>query len=669
MIVRKEDPKAHGRAPLRLAALVLSLLMPLVALSAAPAAARPLVLTGPADGAALAPRIDYALDPDRSLKLADFLGAPSVEMHALETAAPDFGYTPALIWLRIELVNAAEADDWRLHLHGNFWPEAQVRLIRADGTVDTALDLRPDSPFSARPVVHPQVVAPFRLAPGEAATLILAYSSQGSSRLSLSLETAESFVRRAQAEQAKNHVFYGMILVLVVIALIAVAVFRQRLFVVYAGYILSLLLYIAHADGAAFQHLWPDRPGFNGMASVVFGAGAMVFGGLFAMIFLETRRHHPAMHALLLAIVIGAPALDLVLWATDPQLLKKLLVMMVAVSALIYLSAALLAARTRFREVRFYLFAWAACLIPASLFTARNVLGLQIAEVSLYDAIRAGLFFDACMMGFAAFDQLRRSREQAMAESLAAARRSLALGERLALLEGRYEIAVEQAKRREESVKDAAHDLRQPMHALRLSLRRRLAGGASGEADAANIETALGYMERLVADRLAERPAPAPAAPAAAEPGLHEVLRNVAEMFGPEAEAKGLGLRLRLGAPDAPVAAYPLMRALANLVSNAIKYTREGRILLSLRRAGDGLRVEVHDTGPGLAGAAFAEALARGARLARDRDAAEGGGAGLAIVTEIAAAEGWRLSACPRRRRGASLRLHLPRSAAAAPQG
>lgn len=87
--------------------------------------------------------------------------------------------------------------------------------------------------------------------------------------------------------------------------------------------------------------------------------------------------------------------------------------------------------------------------------------------------------------------------------------------------------------------------------------------------------------------------------------GYHEVLRGVADMFGAEATAKGLDLRLVLATQDAKVAAYPLMRVVANLVSNAIKYTREGGILVALRREGDGHRIEVHDTGPGLSGAAF----------------------------------------------------------------
>ena len=76
--------------------------------------------------------------------------------------------------------------------------------------------------------------------------------------------------------------------------------------------------------------------------------------------------------------------------------------------------------------------------------------------------------------------------------------------------------------------------------------------------------------------------------------------------------------------------------------------------------------VEVHDSGPGLAGAAFAQALGRSQRLERDLDAAEGSGLGLSVANEIAQANGWMLSASSARRTGASLRVELPGAAVAA---
>ncbi len=638
--------------------------------SLGPVKAQPvLTLTGPVDVAELPASIEYRIDPEWQLSVVELADPASPGWQPVGATTPDFGYTPARIWLRVALDNDTPATtDWRLFMRANFWPSLQAWQVGAGDAITPLLDITPASPFSARAVEHPQVVVPFVLRPGEQTVLLLAYSSQGSSRNAMSIETAESFAASSAQAAAKTYVFYGMIFVLLAVTSIAVVVLRQMLFVIYGGYVLSLFLYIAHIDGTAFQYLWPFNPGFNNMASVVAGSMAMIFAALFAIVFLQTRRFHPVMHGVLLALIGAVLALDAVLLVIDPQLLKKSLVIMLSVCALVILSSAIVAALKRYHEVRYYLFAWSAAFIPAGLFTARHIFAFEPDFIAPYDAVRAALIFDAYMMGFATFDQLRQSRERALADSLALAQRNLMLGERLALLDDSYERLSTRARQREENVMDAVHDLRQPMHALRLSMRQRFVEGQQG-ADSGQIEAALSYMEQLVADRLAARAdgpadeAPAPEKLPPGEPGLHEVLGGVAEMFAPEAAAKGLGMTLRLGAADGPVPAYPLMRALANLVSNAIKYTRQGRILITLRPQAGGWRIEVHDTGPGLGGAAFAAALARAHRLERDRDETDGSGLGLAIVTEIAAANGWRVSSCTHRRTGASIRLDIPAAA------
>lgn len=649
--------------PLRLL-MILTLVM---TLSATARAAEPLTLTGPADAETVGRHFEYTLDPEWQLSAADFVDPGAVAMQPIPGAVPDVGYTAALIWLRLDVVNATtRTANWRYFAQTNFTQKIAVYRIAGDGTIVTLLDLTTETPFSARPVAYPQMVAPFELAPGEAATLIVAYYSQGSSRISMSIETPESFEAQAWVAQAKNFAYYGMMGAMVVLATVALIVLRQAVFAAYAAYLSSILLYMAHADGVAFQYLWPNVPGFNSMASIPGGSAVMIFGALFAILFLQTARYHPIMHRVLVGLIAAVVLIDVVLWAIAPQLLKQLLVVMISISVLVFLTAGVNAARTRFREVRFYLFAWFAGLIPAVLFTARFAFGLESTVITPYDTIRIALVIDALMMGLALFDRYNAQRQKYLEESLSHARRNLTLSERLSALEGRYGEALALAQQREESVKDTVHDLRQPMHALRLSFRQLFSATADGKADAGQIEAALGYMEKLVAERLAGRggavPGTAGGGPeqGAPEPSLHDVLRGVADMFAAEAEAKGLRLRVVFAAPDAPVAAYPLMRVVANLVSNAIKYTRKGRIMIGLRRHGSGYRVEVHDTGPGLKGAEFEQALRRNQRLDRDRSVAEGSGLGLSVASEIAAAQGWTLSSAPRRRTGASIRLDLP---------
>lgn len=666
-------------AVLRCAWLLLVLTMTLPLAPGYAAGRAPLILTGPANIDVLGSHFEYTTDPDWQLKVEDFAGASPVATAPIPGPVPDFGYTKAKIWLRLDMVNrTADVDEWRFFVHANFTQQIAVYRIGADDAVATLLDLTEDTPFSARPIDNPQMVAPFDLAPGEAATLIVAYYSQGASRLSMSVETPESFAAQTRLSEAKSYAFYGMMIVMIALATVALVVLRQRVFAAYAAYLLSVLIYVAHADGAAFQYIWPNFPRFNSMASVVAGSGVIVFSGLFAITFLQTARYHPVMHRVLQAVVAGVLAIDVILWSTDPQLLKRLLVIMISVSALCCLTAGLVAAWSRFREVRFYVLAWFAGLIPAILFTGRYGFGFEPTIITTYDAIRLALLFDALMMGLAIFDRYNHLRQSAMEDTLAHAQRNLALSQRLASLEESYQQVTANARQREESVKDTVHDLRQPMHALRLSLRQMFSAGADKATDVGQIESALGYMERLVAERLADRPASVPAGVShgagnleagqgggeTGEPGLHGVLRGVADMFASEAADKGLALRLVLAAPDAGVPSYPLMRVAANLVSNAIKYTREGRIVVALRRHGSGHRVEVHDTGPGLNGAAFERALMRNQRLERDRAAADGSGLGLSVVKEIADANNWRLSSCAGRRTGASILIELPGASA-----
>lgn len=670
MIIGDDEALSQGQAaPLRGRSggqnwfcLVLVLLMTLLAIPAA-AEDRTLTLAGPADIEMTGSHFDYVLDAGWALVPEDFIGPDAVEMQPMPGTVPDFGYTAARIWLRLHLGNGtADIDDWRFFIHANFTQQIAVYRVAPDGAITTLLDLTTDSPFSARPVDYPQMVAPFELAPGETATILVAYYSQGSSRISMTVETAESFFAQTRVQEAKNYAFYGMMLVMAVMAGVALLVLRQPVLAIYGGYVLSLLVYIAHADGVAFQYLWPNFPQFNSMASVVAGSSVMTFGGLFAVAILQTRRYHPIMHRIVLGVILSVLIVDVALWATAPQLLKQFLVVMISVCTITFMTASIVAARTRFRAVRFYLFAWLASAIPTVLFTLRYAFGIETTVITLYDTIRLALVFDALMMGLAVFDGYNQQRREALEATLAHAQRNLALGERLAVLEEQYENVKSTARLREESVKDTVHDLRQPMHALRLSLRQMFNPRAERSPDINQVETALSYMEKLVADRLADDPlAGAPGGQTErSEPRLHAVLRGVADMFAAEAEAKGLALRLVLATPDADVAAYPLMRVVANLVSNAIKYTAQGRIVVALRREGRGHRVEIHDTGPGLNGAEFERALLRNERLERDRAAAEGSGLGLAVVKEIADANGWRIETCAARRTGASIRLHLP---------
>ena len=78
-----------------------------------------------------------------------------------------------------------------------------------------------------------------------------------------------------------------------------------------------------------------------------------------------------------------------------------------------------------------------------------------------------------------------------------------------------------------------------------------------------------------------------------------------------------------------------LRRLVQNLVSNAIKYTREGRVLIGVRRRGKYALLQVHDTGIGIPSTKFRTVFKEFARLDEGARTASGLGLGLSIVDRI----------------------------------
>jgi PAS domain S-box-containing protein len=211
------------------------------------------------------------------------------------------------------------------------------------------------------------------------------------------------------------------------------------------------------------------------------------------------------------------------------------------------------------------------------------------------------------------------------------------VGERTALLES--------AKREAERANDAksrflaavGHDLLQPLHAAHLftdtlaqqveAPQQKLAvvqirGALDSTTD---LLTGLFDMSRLEAGGLVPQPRALP---------LAEVLDPLASEFRALANARGLGFGYV--STGAWVYSDPqlLRRVLQNFLANAVRYTARGGVLLGVRRHGQALLVEVHDTGPGIA---ESDRVAIFEEFRRGEDAAgQGLGLGLAIADRIA---------------------------------
>lgn len=217
----------------------------------------------------------------------------------------------------------------------------------------------------------------------------------------------------------------------------------------------------------------------------------------------------------------------------------------------------------------------------------------------------------------------------------------------------------------------ASHDLRQPMQALSLFVAV-LAGRTMEPAHStlvARIQDSVAALEGLLNSLLDV---------SKLEAGLVEshpndfcvaaMLDRLAAEFEPMCLVQNL--RLRVMRCRAVVHSDPalLERVLRNLLNNAVRYTRSGRILLGCRRRGGTLRFEVWDTGIGIPAGELKNIFREFHQLGNpERDRRQGLGLGLAIVERLCGLLGHRVRVASQEGKGSMFAVETPLAAGRAP--
>lgn len=208
----------------------------------------------------------------------------------------------------------------------------------------------------------------------------------------------------------------------------------------------------------------------------------------------------------------------------------------------------------------------------------------------------------------------------------------------------------------------ASHDLRQPLHAMGLFAAALANKVRDPEVSnlvnsiTASVEALEGLFSELLDISKIDS---GKIKPQIVDFPLQQVFDRLRMDCEPEAYAQGLTLVLRPCRRYVHSDPMLLERILRNFISNAIRYTREGRILVGARREGESLRIEVWDTGFGIPDQEQERIFEEFVQLANpERDRRKG--LGLSIVKRLAALMGHRISMASREGRGSKFSITVP---------
>ena len=507
---------------------------------------------------------------------------------------------------------------------------------------------------------------PFIIKP-PGAFILIQYQVIGSSILQLQLLDNSQFTQLQLDDSSQSTMFYSFSFASIVIFMLFSAAMQEKISLYYSLLFSIALLFIATIDGFAFKYFWPSLPGWNHYSPLLLLYLLSAAGFYLAGIANQTTRHHQ----LFRKVMIGLTTISLLLAASctlfDFVLLAKsanvlLALMFIAQTMSIaswvktgpqYNKVTLCVAMPLTLSVVFLVFlSFNSTLLPGFIYFSSNRIVYLIASLVTMSVIILHVA------------HLKKSHQQSLARELELSRRDAERNNALFQAQQNFNRAQSLATLRQQQLASASHDMKQPLVSLRSTIDAAMQDAAP--AIQQQLHNALDYLNNLCNQHLQQTNpdnAQSTAQTNDAESSTDEpyslqlLFDTVIRMFTAEAVEKNIELRCQ---PSTVITSQPatvIMRILSNLIGNAIKHSKDAKILLGVRRRGNMLILQVHDTGPGM----NEEQLQQLSQAYRKGPDSNGHGLGLAICQQLAEQHGMQLEVRSILGRGTSCCLQISR--------
>ncbi|WP_316805023.1 7TM diverse intracellular signaling domain-containing protein [Pedobacter nototheniae] len=165
-------------------------------------------------------------------------------------------------------------------------------------------ELGDSNPFSKRLIHHKNFEIPIQNDGEAIQTYYFKIKSSQISDVIIVLRSAEWFISYALDEYFYFGIFYGMILVFSFYNLIMFIAIRQKQYLYYVLYNLSVGFFEMSTDGIAYQYLWPNAPGWNQVAYAFALCATSIFALLFTRELLLVKIKAPKLNQLIIGVIV-----------------------------------------------------------------------------------------------------------------------------------------------------------------------------------------------------------------------------------------------------------------------------------------------------------------------------------------------------------------------------
>lgn len=331
---------------------------------------------------------------------------------------PNFQYTKSAYWIRFDLLNKTNTEDLAIEISNTQLD--RIDLYMPEGFSYTHAQMGDLLPFAQRAVNHQHFIFPIVLQPNHSATVYMRFESVEQLSIPITLGKREIVLTNNYRTDIFAGTYFGIMFVMFFFNLFIYLSVRDKSYLFYVLYIVSIALAQATLLGYTYKYFWPENSYLNHLAVLIFSALAGYGAIQFARIFLQLETNEPLINKRLTLFEVLYGAALLIYLFGFRRISYNILDFAALFLSLYALYFSIKLSLKGQRTAKFFLFAWSFFLVGMVVYVARNMGWLPYNFLTKNVLLMAsGL--ESVLLSVALADRiniLKREKETSQAEAL-----------------------------------------------------------------------------------------------------------------------------------------------------------------------------------------------------------------------------------------------------------
>lgn len=379
----------------------------------------PIIFSDKEIGKSIGKYIEILKDPTLKMEISDVEKSQDFKLSTQNT--PVFGFTKATIWAKLQIKNNSRESHLLLELDAPLIDEAELFTKNEDGSF-SSITIGQNKPFSTRKYQHTFYFYDLYINQGDTKTYYIKIKSFDQIEIPLKITTPLNAFSSSTTHNFIIGIYVGIMLIMIFYNLFIYFSVRDKSYLYYVIYIVSVLLVQTTFQGYTFKYIWPDNPKFEVQSILILSVIVGFTSVQFLRVFLNTAKFSPKLDKLFFIAFIFYFIATIFILLGLYQKSWQLILGIVSPLSLFMLFVGLKIARMGCRPAFFFTISWSIFLIGVFIYAMKDFGILPYSDFTVY-TMPIGSAIETVLLSFALADKiniLKKEKEASQASELKA---------------------------------------------------------------------------------------------------------------------------------------------------------------------------------------------------------------------------------------------------------